>query len=274
MNKSRKLMSLLLVLVLALPMVFMTVNALAEDATITFKVVKTSGGRLNVWAGPVKKAGTAVGSIANGKEVTLDAGYTYSTRDKVWMQKISAPVAGWVQANYIGNKTVLKKNYVEEGKEGQPYLAVANTTGGKLNIWANPNFKGSIVMTVNKGTRLTVVPVAGKNYSKVFNEDGFVGYVRNKYIMKAPKPAQPPKVVGHYAEAKLVGTAKNSVINLWGDKLNAKGQKPLMQLPLGTVFVNVENWSNKWSKVTFVTADLKEVTGWVQTRWLADLTIK
>lgn len=275
MNKSRKLMSLLLVLVLALPMVFMSVNALAE-ATTTFPVVKTSGGRLNVWAGPVKKAGTAVGSIANGRQVTLDVGRTYSTADKVWMQKISAPVAGWVQASYIGYKTVLTKNYVEDGTTGAPYAGKAATTGGKLTVWANPNFTGAIYTVANGAALGTIVPVAGKAYSEVWNADGFVGYVRNRYVAKVvpADPAKAPKVVGYYEEAKLVGTANNSVINLWGDKLNAKGQKPIMQLPLGSYFYDVENWSTKWSKVTFVTADLKEVTGWVQTRWLADLTIK
>lgn len=273
MNKSRKLMSLLLVLVLALPMVFMTANALAE-ATVTVNVVKTSGGSLNVWAGPVKKAGTAVGKIANGKEVTLAAGYTYSTADKVWMQKISAPVAGWVQSSYIGLKTVLKDKYVEEGTPGAPYAGVASTTGGKLTVWANTTFTRPVFTVANRAALGTIVPIAGKNYSEVYNEDGFVGYVRNRYVAKAPAAAKAPTVVSKYSEAKLVGTARNSQIYLWGDKLNAPGQKAKMQLPLGSYFFDVENYSNKWSKVTFKTADLKEVTGWVQTKWLADMTIK
>ena len=67
MNKSRKLVSLLLVLVLALPMVFVAVNAVAEVVV----VVKTSGGRLNVWPQPVKKAGSSTQSLKNGTVISL-----------------------------------------------------------------------------------------------------------------------------------------------------------------------------------------------------------
>jgi len=273
MNKSRKIMSLLLVLALALPMVF-SLSALAEEpvATLTLDVVATSGGALNVWPQPVKTPKTAVGSIANGKEVSLTGAKTYSTADKVWMVEISAPKAGWVDAKYIGKKTVVAKTYVEEGTEQveKEYDGVAKTTGGKLNIWANPNFTGK-VLTVENGAALgRIVPVAGKNYSKVYNEDGFLGYVRNQYVAKKAAPAKGPEYKNSYEKAKVVGTASNSIINLWGDKLNAKGEKPIMQLPLGHVFEWTDNWSNGWSEVCFETADEEYVYGWVQTKWLAN----
>ncbi len=189
MNK--KLMSLLLVLVLALPMVFVTVNALAADPV---DVVKTSGGVLNVWAGPVKKAGTSIKTLKNGTRIYPTGEKTYSTADKRWMAYISAPVEGWVDAKYIGKKTVV--------------------------VAADP------------------VPV------------------------------------GNTYKAKLVGTAPNSIINIWGEKLNAKGEKPLMKkVPLGYIFDSVQNYSNKWSKVTFKTANLEPVVGWVQTRFLANQTV-
>ncbi len=195
MNKSRKLMSLLLVLVLALPMVFVTVNALAEKVTV--KVVATSGGRLNVWAGPVKKPGSALASLKNGTKIdSVDvANKTYSTADKRWMVFITAgKVQGWVDAKYVGTKT---------------------------------------------------------------------------YV-----PGTDPVPVGQPYTGKLRGSAPNSIINIWGDKLNAKGQKPLLKaVPMGYTFENVQNFSNKWSLVTFRTADLKPVTGWVQTKWLVNIDV-
>lgn len=275
MNKSRKLMSLLLVLVLALPMVF-SLSALAEEkATTDLWVVQTSGGRLNVWADAVKKANTSVGSIANGKVIEKLGGRTYSTADKVWMEKISYQgLVGWVDAKYIGKKTVLTKTYKEEGTdlESESYTGVVNTTGGKVNIWANTNFTGKIMSIANGKVIGTIVPVAGKAYSKVYNEDGFVGYIRNKYVAKPEKAPTPPVIKNYYEKAKVVGTAPNSVINLWGDKvlLNAKGQKALMQLPLGHMFDYVENWTNGWSYVWFETANKKWVDGWVQTKYLGN----
>lgn len=190
MNKSRKFMSLLLVLVLALPMVFVTVNAVAE--AVVKDVVKTSGGVLNVWPQPVKKAGSSKNSLKNGTEITLSGEKTYSTADKRWMVYITAPVAGWVDQKYVGKKTVV--------------------------------------------------------------------------------PAEPIIVKSQWGEAKLQGTAPNSIINLWGEELNKKGTKPLMAaLPLGYVFTDVVNWSDGWSSVTFVTADLKKVSGYVQTKYLVNL---
>ncbi len=274
MNKSRKFMSLLLVLALALPMVF-SLSALAEEpvATLTLNVVATSGGALNVWPQPVKTPKTSIGSIANGKEVSLTGAKIFSKVDNVWMVEIDGPKAGWVDAKYIGKKTVVKKSYVPEGTEqvAKEYQGVAKTTGGKLNIWANPNFTGK-VLTVENGAALgRIVPVAGKNYSKVYNEDGFLGYVRNQYVAKKAAPAEDPVWKSTYVEAKLVGTAPNSIINLWGDKLNAKGEKPLMkQLPLGHVFEYVDNYNNGWSNVWFDTGDGVGVYGWVQTRFLAN----
>ncbi len=80
-----------------------------------------------------------------------------------------------------------------------------------------------------------------------------------------------PFPVGNTYKAKLVGTAPNSIINIWGEKLNAKGEKPLMKkVPLGYIFDSVQNYSNKWSKVTFKTANLEPVVGWVQTRFLGE----
>jgi len=276
MNKSRKFMSLLLVLALALPMVF-SLSALAEEpvATLTLNVVATSGGALNVWPQPVKTPKTSIGSIANGKEVSLTGAKIFSKVDNVWMVEIDGPKAGWVDAKYIDKKTVVKKSYVPEGTEqvAKEYQGVAKTTGGKLNIWANPNFTGK-VLTVENGAALgRIVPVAGKNYSKVYNEDGFLGYVRNQYVAKKAAPAEDPVWKSTYVEAKLVGTAPNSIINLWGDKhkLNAKGEKPLMkQLPLGHVFEYVHNYNNGWSNVWFDTGDGVGVYGWVQTRFLAN----
>ena len=188
MNKSRKFMSLLLVLVLALPMVFVTVNALAA----TVDVVKTSGGVLNVWPQPKKVAGSSTKSLKNGTEITLSGDKTYSTADKRWMVYITAPVAGWVDQKYVGKKTVV--------------------------------------------------------------------------------PAEPIIEKSRWGEAKLQGTAPNSIINLWGEELNKKGTKPLIAaLPLGHVFTDVVNWSDGWSSVTFVTADLKKVSGYVQTKYLVNL---
>jgi len=269
-------MSLLLVLALALPMVF-SLSALAEEpvATLTLNVVATSGGALNVWPQPVKTPKTSIGSIANGKEVSLTGAKIFSKVDNVWMVEIDGPKAGWVDAKYIDKKTVVKKSYVPEGTEqvAKEYQGVAKTTGGKLNIWANPNFTGK-VLTVENGAALgRIVPVAGKNYSKVYNEDGFLGYVRNQYVAKKAAPAEDPVWKSTYVEAKLVGTAPNSIINLWGDKhkLNAKGEKPLMkQLPLGHVFEYVHNYNNGWSNVWFDTGDGVGVYGWVQTRFLAN----
>ncbi len=195
MNKSRKLMSLLLVLVLALPMVFMTVNALAEKVTVT--VVATSGGKLNVWAGPVKKPGSAVAALKNGTKLdSVDrANKTYSTADKRWMVFITAgSVQGWVDLKYVGSKTYTPAAY--------------------------PTTKG--------------LPYTGK----------------------------------------LVGTARNSIINIWGEKFNAKGEKPVMkQIPMGYVFENVQNYTNGWSWVTFETANLKPVSGWVQTKYLVNVDV-
>ena len=194
MNK--KLMSLLLVLVLALPMVFVTVNALAAE-TEYYNVVRTSGGRLNVWPQPVKKAGSSSKSLKNGTPVTVSGAPTYSTADKRWMVYITSPVTGWVDKNYIGKKAVVE------------------------------------------------VPVI----------------------------APTDKVM---TKAKLMGTAPNSQINLWADNtipFARRWQKPrIVSLPLGHVFENVEVWNNGTSKVTFVTADLEEVTGFVRTKYLVDLT--
>ena len=194
MNK--KLMSLLLVLVLALPMVFVTVNALAAE-TEYYNVVRTSGGRLNVWPQPVKKAGSSSKSLKNGTPVTVSGAPTYSTADKRWMVYITSPVTGWVDKNYIGKKAVV------------PAVEIKPT--GKI-------------MT----------------------------------------------------EAKLVGTAPNSQINLWATNLlpfERRWQKPsLASIPLDYVFKNAEVWNNGTTKVTFVTADLEEITGFVRTEYLVDLT--
>lgn len=187
MNKSRKLMSLLLVLVLALPMVFVTVNALAAT------VVKTTGGRLNVWAGPIKTPGTAIASLKNGTVISKVEDKTYSPRDKRWMVLITAgTVRGWVDANYVG-------------------------------------------------TRKDVVV----------------------------KPVVP---VGNPYDAKLVGTAPNSVINIW-DSYGYDKEIKMKQAPLGYVFVGAQNYSNGWTAVTFKDAYLQDVVGWVQTKFLRNQTL-
>ncbi|MDD4081557.1 MAG: hypothetical protein PHP02_09155 [Eubacteriales bacterium] len=192
MNKSRKLMSLLLVLVLALPMVFVTVNALAEEVVEYEYYVKTSGGRLNVWPQPVKKAGSSTLSLKNGTVIPEPSSKTWSTADRRWMV-------------YIGS-----------------------------------------------------------------------GWVDNAYVAKREKAAPAPIDPGvEWEIAKLQGTAPNSVINLWGPALNKKGTKPLIaHLPLGYVFEGLRVYKNGWAEVTFITADLEEVTGWVQTKYLVNMTPK
>lgn len=195
MNK--KLMSLLLVLVLALPMVFVTVNALAAEKK-TYPAVQTSGGVLNVWAGPVKKAGSAVGRLKNGTKLDSvnRAGKVYSMTDKRWMVYITAgDVEGWVDLNYVGSRPVVS--------------------------------------------------------------------------------SAKPEPVGVTYTGKLRGTAPNSIINIWGEKLNAKGEKPVMKkIPMGYVFEDVQNYSNKWSYVTFkTTAEADDISGWVQTKYLVNIDI-
>ncbi|MGI6687887.1 MAG: hypothetical protein ACOX6Y_05985 [Christensenellales bacterium] len=195
MNKSRKLMSLLLVLVLALPMVFMTVDAFAADY---YNVVRTSGGRLNVWPRPVKEAGSSSQSLKNGTKITVTNQKTYSTADKRWMVYITAPVSGWVDAKYVGKKAVVEPVEI--------------------------------------------------------------------------------KVVAKWDKAKLRGTAPDSDINIWNDNtipFEKRWQDPLMkEVPLGYVFEDVVVYNNGTALVSFVTADLEVVTGFVRTKWLVDLTPK
>jgi len=188
MNKSRKLVSLLLVLVLALPMVFVAVNAVAE----VVDVVKTSGGRLNVWPQPVKKAGSSTQSLKNGTVISLSGDKTYSTADKRWMVYITAPVAGWVDKAYVGKKTVV--------------------------------------------------------------------------------PPKPVEVKSIWGEAKLKGTAPNSIINLW-DGYGSDRKVEMKQLPLGYVFTDAVNLTNGWSEVWFETADMEYVFGYVQTKYLVNMDV-
>ena len=131
MNKSRKLVSLLLVLVLALPMVFVAVNAVAE----VVDVVKTSGGRLNVWPQPVKKAGSSTQSLKNGTVISLSGDKTYSTADKRWMVYITAPVAGWVDKAYVGKKTVVPPKPVERKSIWEEAKLQGTAPNSIINLW-------------------------------------------------------------------------------------------------------------------------------------------
>lgn len=189
MNKSRKLMSLLLVLVLALPMVFVTVNALAAE---TITVVKTTGGVLNVWAGPVKKPGTSIKALKNGTPITLSGDKTYSTADKRWMKYITAPVAGWVDAAYVGTKAVAEVKPIEPIATWTKAKLMGTAPNSQINIWPDNElpfarrWQKPLMKSVPLGYVFENVTVYnnGTAYVEFVTADLEVvgGYVRTKYL--------------------------------------------------------------------------------------------
>lgn len=198
MKNSRKLMSLLLVLVLALPMVFVTVNALAADY---YNVVKTSGGRLNVWPRPVKEAGSSTQSLRNGTAITLSGDRTYSTADKRWMVYITAPVAGWVDARYVGKKAVVVEPELKVVATWTAAKLVGTAPNSDINIWGDNEipferrWQKPLMKQVPLGYVFENVQVYnnGTAYVEFVTADLEVvgGFVRTKYLINltpvAPK---------------------------------------------------------------------------------------
>jgi hypothetical protein len=202
MNKSRKLMSLLLVFVLALPMVFMTVDALASE-TNYYNVVRTSGGRLNVWPRPVKEAGSSATSLANGTAVTLTGNRTYSTADKRWMVEISAPAKGWVDAKYIG-----KKGYAPPKKTPEP-----------IDYWERAQLKGTAADSIINMWRDNEKPFERRYQKPVFTNVP-LGYVFNGAIIYDNGTAWVEFVT---ADEEVIG---GWVRTQWLDNLDVKGPVP------------------------------------------------
>ena len=184
MNKSRKLVSLLLVLVLALPMVFVAVNAVAE----VVDVVKTSGGRLNVWPQPVKKAGSSTQSLKNGTVIRLSGDKTYSTADKRWMVFITAPVAGWVDKAYVGKKTVVPPKPVELKSIWEEGKLQGTAPNSIINLWDGYGSDRKVEM---KQLPLGYVFTGAVNLTNGWSEVWFetadmeyvFGYVQTKYLV-------------------------------------------------------------------------------------------
>lgn len=272
MNKTRKLTALLLVVMMSLTMVFSI--ATAEEIKVNF--VKTTGGDLNMWPNPVKKAGTAIALLPYGTVLVLTGNIGYDKVDEITFKEVTAAgKTGWVDARYIGTKTVTPAPAEEflpsfEGK--------AATTGGNLNIWANKNFTVK-VDTVKNGTLLgTIVPVKGQPYGEVYNYDGeFVGYVRMRYVAKVVPPAPPapapepapeivPKWLGWVESAVVTGTAWDSIIYLW--KTPAKSPKALTRLPVGAVVTDVDMYSDGMSWVYYSLPDGETFLGYVATKYL------
>lgn len=184
MNNSRKLVSLLLVLVLALPMVFVAANAVAE----VVDVVKTSGGRLNVWPQPVKKAGSSTQSLKNGTVISLSGDKTYSTADKRWMVFITAPVRGWVDKAYVGKKTVVPPKPVELKSIWEEGKLQGTAPNSIINLWDDYGSTRKIEM---KQLPLGYVFENVWNYNNGWSLVDFVtadmkvktGWVQTKYLV-------------------------------------------------------------------------------------------
>ncbi len=184
MNNSRKLVSLLLVLVLALPMVFVAANAVSE----VVDVVKTSGGRLNVWPQPVKKAGSSTQSLKNGTVISLSGDKTYSTADKRWMVFITAPVVGWVDKAYVGKKTLVAPKPVEVKSFWEEAKLQGTAPNSIINLWDGYGSDRKVEMKqLPLGYVFTDVVNLTNGWSEVWFETADMeyvfGYVQTKYLV-------------------------------------------------------------------------------------------
>ncbi|MDO5021771.1 MAG: peptidoglycan-binding domain-containing protein [Eubacteriales bacterium] len=73
----------------------------------------------------------------------------------------------------------------EPQKKGEPYFAIANTTGGDLNIWKTPeligkNAKINALYSVKNGEDIGMVQEYEEGYAEVLDETG--GFVRVRYL--------------------------------------------------------------------------------------------
>ena len=186
MRKSRKLLSLVLVLALTLPMVFAisSASAACADERVVF-FVKSTGGPVNAWAQPAKKANTILFHVKNGKTIEVLCTGTY-----FYQIKYDGKV-GWMDKNYIGSKKVC------------------------------------------------------------FD----------------PAPAATYKCC---SKAKLVGSASNSIINLWKAP---GGTSKWASFTPGKVFANVKFWSTGWAEVCFELTQGNCVIGYIRSANLVCLDV-
>lgn len=269
MKNSRKLISLLLVAILTFSMVVGIAAEEVKEPEVTIWFAKTSGGLLNLWAGPVKTFKTNIAKIPNGRQVTHEGESTYSKADKTTMVKVSYDgKTGWVDARFLGKKVVKESDLLPPPPPASTgsFMARANTTGGKLNVWEKPNFTGKKLLTVKNGTVLGMVETfKGMPYAEIVI-DGQVGYVRVKYLAKVvpPKPEEEPEKTAEYDKAVVVGTAPNSIINFWKD--TAKNKKHFV-VPVGTVLMDAWTFNDGWTEA-LLNVGGKDILGYVMTKYL------
>lgn len=157
-----------------------------------FAVVKTSGGNLNVWKSPEvigkNSKVNGVASLKNGADIGMVQEYKGGYAELL-------DGTGYVRTGYIAKKANAPApkpqpsptEKPEPEKKGEPYAAIASTSGGDLNIWKSPevigkNSKINALYSVKDKTDLGMVQEYEGGYAEILDEKG--GFVRTGYIKK------------------------------------------------------------------------------------------
>lgn len=145
------------------------------------------------------------------------------------------------------------------------------SSGGPVHVWAEPKkVPGTALGKLKPGTVVTVSDKSG-SFLKVTGE-GLTGWMDWRYVGKRDVMPVPGVYVKDVVfDGTIRGTAKDSIINIWPGMMN-RG-KNVMVIPVGAVVDVTLKMSNGWSWVAYNSPKDGLVTGYVQTKWIADPVI-
>ncbi len=283
---TKKLLSVLLTLVLVLPL-FYALTAVAAPMNAT---VQTSGGDVNLWktAKAFDSAKNSLAKIPNGTKLgAVEKGGAFT-------QITYKGQTGFIQTKYLSFTAIATPTptgpvpaptadpNAPKPKGGQ-YVAIANTTGGDLNVWKEPGRKGGKVETVANKTEFPVAQNYDNGFTFVTTKAGKQGWVATSYLKAKNPPLFKPG-----SEADVTGTPKwewtdedgtvhvwydfeayasttGGVLNIWADEGLTK---KLATVKNGAKIGWGVNYDNGLTMVGYEDDNGEWQTGWVRTKYV------
>lgn len=217
---------------------YLTVSGSAPEPTPTptppslTARVNGGGAAVTVYAAE-DEASQAVGQLDDQSVVTV---LTYGS---VWSQVQKAEVTGYVKTAQL--------LFGSEGETDKTEYATVTTVSGSLNLRSKASAGSSILCTIPRNMRITVLE-RGATWTNV-TYNGYTGYVMTMYLTfetsgNNPTPTPPPS---EGALSARVTTASGS-LNLRSEANS--GAKVLTTIPRNTI-ITVYEKAAQWSRVHF-----------------------